>query len=369
MSSTATFGIVGGYGATGSVVASELWKSSAGDILIGGRDLAKGNALAARFDARVSAARVDVLDPALLDDFCRRCAILVNCASPVMVLEDRVAQAALRARCHYVDAAGLLTVRERMLPRSREIEDAGLSFVISAGWLPGMSELLPLYAAAQARARMDSLESVSVYFGDTGEWSEHAFEEAAWTIRRLGTRGRGYSRRGQWVGGGLFSSSRRADVGGAGRRRYFLFATPELKDVGARLQDCDFFSYACMPGLRTLLASSLVALLPLSPSCGARLLRNAFRKNRLPVGGFIVTQAIGQAQGRKTSFTAQAAYQEGREYWANGLVPATVARMMAEGKGVRAGVHFLADAVEPLAFMAELKKSGLGPTENFGFQP
>jgi hypothetical protein len=38
MSDAITFGIVGGYGTTGRVVVSELWKSCKGEILIGGRD-------------------------------------------------------------------------------------------------------------------------------------------------------------------------------------------------------------------------------------------------------------------------------------------------------------------------------------------
>jgi hypothetical protein len=48
----------------------------------------------------------------------------------------------------------------------------------------------------------------------------------------------------------------------------------------------------------------------------------------------------------------------------NGLVPAIVGRMISEGKSVRPGVHFLAEAVDPIAFMAELKKAGVEQTEN-----
>jgi hypothetical protein len=55
MSRAITFGIVGGYGATGRAVASELWKSCDAEILIGGRDSAKGKVLAAEFNSRVSA--------------------------------------------------------------------------------------------------------------------------------------------------------------------------------------------------------------------------------------------------------------------------------------------------------------------------
>ena len=39
------------------------------------------------------------------------------------------------------------------------------------------------------------------------------------------------------------------------------------------------------------------------------------------------------------------------------------ARLLSEGKGDRPGVHFLADAVDPIAYMAELRKGGAEPGE------
>ena len=64
----ATFGVIGGYGAIGSVVVSELQKSSAESILIGGRDEHKAKALASKLGDKVSARRVDVLDTVSLDE-------------------------------------------------------------------------------------------------------------------------------------------------------------------------------------------------------------------------------------------------------------------------------------------------------------
>ena len=116
-----TFGIIGGYGATGVVVATELRKSTDGGILVGGRRVEKAKALASQFDGRVSPAYVDVLDARSLDDFCNRCRIIINCAGPVVVLQDRVAQAAFRSRSHYVDLAGLTLVKERMLPHAQKL--------------------------------------------------------------------------------------------------------------------------------------------------------------------------------------------------------------------------------------------------------
>jgi hypothetical protein len=78
MSQTVRFGIVGGYGATGRVVVSELWKSCPGEDRIGGRDPARGEALATTFDGRVSATLLDVLDAPSLDRFCSECSIIVH---------------------------------------------------------------------------------------------------------------------------------------------------------------------------------------------------------------------------------------------------------------------------------------------------
>jgi saccharopine dehydrogenase (NAD+, L-lysine forming) len=242
MSRAHTFGIVGGYGATGNAVVTALLKFCDGEILIGGRDLSKGTTAAAKLGSRVSAAHVDVLEARSLDDFCSRCSIIVNCAGPVMLLQDRVGQAALRQRSHYVDVAGLTFVKERMLPHAREVADLGLSFVVSAGWMPGVSELVPVYANVQARARMDTIESLTVYFGDSGERSANALRDGAWYLRQVGLRSPGYFRRGEWSRAKMSATSRKVDLGDPiGRGRFSLFSSPELNEIGRRLRNCDVF--------------------------------------------------------------------------------------------------------------------------------
>ena len=288
-----------------------------------------------------------------------------------MVLQDRVAQAAFRSRCHYVDAVGMSLVKERLLPHGREIEDLGLSFVVSAGWMPGLSELVPIYADAQARAtaKMDAIESLTVYFGDSGEWSTNALRDGFWYIRQSGLRSPGYFRKGEWTRAKMSEASRRVDLGNpVGAGRFAMFLTPELGEVGRRLNDCDVFTYTYLSGFRTAMAATLMALLPLPEGLGVRLVRNVFRRNRLPgvdrVDGFVAAQILGRSQGRRLALTVQIVYKDRRDYWINGLALATVARMISGSEGVQAGVHFLADAVDPIAFMAELRKAGVEQTEN-----
>jgi hypothetical protein len=98
---------------------------------------------------------------------------------------------------------------------------------------------------------------------------------------------------------------------------------------------------------------------------GVHLLRSVFRSNRLPVNGFVAAQIVGRSQGRLLTLNARVVFKERRDYWIHGVVLATVARLVAERRSVQAGVHFLADAAEPVAFMAELRSAGVEQTENF----
>lgn len=61
----------------------------------------------------------------------------------------------------------------------------------------------------------------------------------------------------------------------------------------------------------------------------------------------------------------QVIYDKHKDYWMNGIMLATVACMVSEGRGIQAGVHFLADAVDATALLAELRKAGVELTESF----
>jgi len=365
MSENVTVGVVGGYGATGKVVVSELWNSTNWQIRIGGRDPAQAEALAAEFDPRVSAAPVDVLNANSLDDFCRQCSIVVNCAGPICILQDRVAQSALRNRCHYIDPAGMSFVKERMLPHDRQIRDLGLCFAVSAGWMPGLTEVLPVYAHALARSKMDVIDSVTVYFGDSGEWSTNALRDAAFFLRLRGLRLPTYCRKGKWTRAKLAAGSSKADLGNpVGSRFFSMISHDELMEVASRLNDCDVFAYSYLSGFRIALAGTLVMALPLPLDLSVRLLRFGFRRSPLPVGGFVAVKVQGQSQERSLLFTAQVVYDKHRDYWIHGLVLATVARMVSERTSVRPGVHFLSEAVAPAALIAELRNAGIEQTES-----
>jgi hypothetical protein len=366
MNRSATFGVIGGSGNTGKAVAKELRRSTESAILIGGRNLANLEAIATDLGAAVSAVRVEVRDPRSLEEFCGRCSIVVNCGGPVSELQDAVAQAALRTRSHYVDVAGLTLVRDSMTPHDQELSDFGLACVVSAGWLPGMTELLPAYSLAVSKTRMEVVHSVTIYSGDSGDWSNSAMRDIVWYLRKFGRRRPRYIRNGEWIRAKLSEVLIKKDIGSPiGRCLFSMSCLPEVAELIGRLKGCDGRAYTYLPSRRTAVVGSLIALLPLPRGFAIRRIRPALLSESLPVGGFSVVEIQGCSEGRGVSHRYQVAFERGREYWMNAVVAATVARLISEGGGVRTGVHFLMDAVDPIKFMEELRRVGVSQMESF----
>jgi hypothetical protein len=140
--------IVGGYGAVGRAVAEQLHAWGLGPVRIGGRDADRAAALVATdLAGDGSAYRVDTGDPAGLARFCAHADIVVNCAGPAPVVGDRVARAALRAGAHYVDAAGEEDRYTQVRAGWPAHPGRRPTALLSAGMMPGLSGLLPRYAA------------------------------------------------------------------------------------------------------------------------------------------------------------------------------------------------------------------------------
>jgi len=365
MQRSATFGVIGGSGSIGKAVAKELRRSTDRPILIGGRNLAKLNDVVEEVGAAVSVMRLDVRDPRSVEEFCGRCSVVVNCGGPVSELRDMVARAALRTRSHYVDVAGLTLVPEAMMPHDQEISDLGLAYVISAGWLPGMTELLPAYSLAVSKTRMDRILSLTTYFGDSGEWSNSAMRDIVWYLCKFGRRRPKYIRNGEWVRAKLTETLIEKDLGDPiGRCLFSISCLPEMAVLIGRLT-CDGRAYTYLPSRSAALVASLIALVPLPMEFAIRRIRKALLAESLPVGGFSVVEVHGRSEACEVTHRYQVSFEKGREYWINGVVAATVARLISDGGTVKTGVRFLTEAVDPITFMQELRKAGVSPMESF----
>ena len=133
-------GVIGGTGRVGRECLRYLHENTAFGLLIGGRKPPR-EALPGSFLS------VDVFDEASLARFCGQCSLVINCAGPASAVRERVAAAALAGGCHYVDPGGYTPLFPILSSRRPEIRAKRLTFLLTLGILPGLSELFPVYVA------------------------------------------------------------------------------------------------------------------------------------------------------------------------------------------------------------------------------
>jgi len=355
------FGIIGATGATGQQVAIALLNVGAEGILLGGRNISLLTGLRDKSSGTVRASVVNIENPQSLDAFCAEAQTIVNCAGPVSVLGARVAEAALRNKCHYIDPSGLSVVPQSLEPVKDQILNAGLSFVSSAGWSPGLTELLPAYAYDLAKEKFGSVERVSVFFGDWGHWSDNAVADVVSFMQANKRRPSGLFRRGEW----------KADRSAANRTenlgeplvegRFASFYTPELESLGRAMIDADFGSWAHYCDSQSQRLTSAVAMLPIGQSKAIGMIRQAYSGYQQPVGGFAVAKAE-TASGQRC--TVLATFGKGRDYELQGSVVATAANLIAHGSSAP-GVRYFWEAFHRPTLIEWLKSEGVRISETF----
>ncbi len=123
------------------------------NVLLLDSNLAAARAVARRYGSgRTDVGVVDAREPQALAARSAGAALLINAGPYTFNLS--VMDAALRARCHYVDLGGLFHTTRKQLLLDRRFRSAGLLAVLGMGSAPGILNVL-------ARAAAESLRRVS----------------------------------------------------------------------------------------------------------------------------------------------------------------------------------------------------------------
>lgn len=97
---------------------------------------------------------------------------------------------------------------------------------------------------------MDVVESVSVYSGDSGDWSDSAMRDVVWYLRKFGRKRPKYIRRGGLVRAKLAEVLIEKDLDSPiGRRLFAMSCLPETESLFERFKDHDGRAYTYMPSL------------------------------------------------------------------------------------------------------------------------
>ncbi|MEV5409704.1 saccharopine dehydrogenase NADP-binding domain-containing protein [Thermopolyspora sp. NPDC052614] len=164
-------GLIGGYGDVGGHAARFLRRLGGHRLRVGGRDLAAARRFVRdELHGEAEAVPVDCHDDGALDRFAAGCHVLVNCSGPSRSIADRAAWAASRAGAHYIDAGGDDALHRLLGP---DATARGRAVVLSAGLRPGLTGLLPRWAAHA----FDQVRSLTAYLAVLDRFTRTAADD------------------------------------------------------------------------------------------------------------------------------------------------------------------------------------------------
>ncbi|MFE6922447.1 saccharopine dehydrogenase family protein [Nocardia sp. NPDC057663] len=141
---------LGGAGAMGAAaVRAAATLPTVTEIVVADRDLAAAQALAVELAGRavpVRALRVDITDPAVLNQALHGADVVLNTVGPYYRFGPTVLQAAILTRTHYLDICDDGEPTTRMLELHNAAQKTGVCAIVGMGASPGVSNLLALTA-------------------------------------------------------------------------------------------------------------------------------------------------------------------------------------------------------------------------------
>lgn len=365
--------ILGGYGATGRVLARLLLEHTALRVTVAGRDPARAMAAAAAL-AEFGPERVDwqFADAASAESLTAALTgvDLMIVASSTVVHTQTVARAALRARADYYDilySPAKLGVLRALEP---EIRRSGRCFITDGGFHPG----LPAVMVRRAAEQFDELHSALVASAIQQDWravnpspatlaefldmivgvDTSLFAEGEW--RRLTMRDPGVKLKMEF--GAPF-----------GMRSCYAMALEELRTLPQHyptLRSTGFY----VGGFNALVDWGVIPLAILGQRFApqrsrpwlARLLGAGLRHgSNPPFRTVLKLEAVGIRAGRPRTLQLELAHQDG--YYLTAACVLAGLKQLQDGSIRRPGVWLQAQAVAPQRLLADLESLGVEVTQ------
>lgn len=150
--------------------------------------------IAYKENMHISYSEVDICDEAQLDEFCKTCDVIVNCAGPFSLIGDKVIKACIKNGKHCVDASGDESFIRQLTKQDLEAKERKLCCLVSAGINPGLSEIIPAYVMGE---KFDKTDELNIFFMGKGELSLNATYDIVKAIISGTDQGATYSDKGK----------------------------------------------------------------------------------------------------------------------------------------------------------------------------
>jgi short subunit dehydrogenase-like uncharacterized protein len=347
-------GIVGAYGATGSVVARTLGAQGEYPLVLIGRNESKLRELATEIDGNAAVIAADVMDDDALASACAQCRTIVNCAAPASVILDRVARAALVAGCHYVDAGSDPRVFDWLSSQREQITSRGLTYLLAAGYVPGLSEMMVRASYEVHRGKTDSSCEVRLFVVDRNDWSLNGIVD---TMERFCRHPPeiGVYRQGRFRSQSMMRAWMRRQLPGQHATEVMMpVRWPEIEEFISTAQPQQVAAFIPFDPVIYMIGRFFALLAPSRLDLAARIAKAVFRlkARRQGGGGILYVEASGRRDRTELRWLIEV--PQGHHYERTGQVAALAAALVSDGTVRTDGVRYLAHAVDPHEFIVRL---------------
>ncbi len=381
-----------GAGGVGNVVVHKCAQLPEvfGEITLASRTLSRceaiRDAVKARTGREIVVRQVDADDVAQTVALMREtgCTLVINVALPYQDLS--IMDACLEAGVHYLDTANYEPPDEAKFEYKwqwayrERFEKAGLMALLGSGFDPGVTNVYSSHCAKNLFDRVRTIDILDCNGGDHGKPFATNFNPEI-NIREITQNGR-YWEKGEWIETEPMEISRTFDFPKIGERKAYLLYHEELESLCQNIPGLErirfwmTFGEEYLTHLRVLENVGMTSIEPVEFE-GQQIVPMKFLKALLPDPASLAENYTGLTcigclvEGEKDGKPKKvfiynncdhaACYQEvGSQAvsYTTGVPAMIGAKMMLEGKWMRAGVHHMED-FDPVPFLDDLNAYGL----------
>jgi NAD(P)-dependent dehydrogenase (short-subunit alcohol dehydrogenase family) len=357
--------ILGGYGATGKLLARHLLQQTDTRLVITGRHFEKAHTLAELLNkeykgGRVEGAFVDAADGATLRKALVGIDLLLNAAPTTAYTED-VIRAALETGVDYLD----IQIGEQKLATLRshagEIEKAGLCFITEAGFHPGLPAAMVRLAGREFDVLEKALTAGYLNIGPDVVYTE-AVDELMEEFKHYRAQ---VFKDGKWTNPGSWQMRKvnfGGEIGGKQCTSMFFEELGEIPAMFPGLREAGFYIAGSHWFTDWVIYPIALVGLKIAPRRGIRPLGRLVwwgmtKVPRPPYTVILKIEAEGIKEGRQTKIEIIISHPDGYELTAIPVV--AMLKQVLDGSARKPGLWMMGHLADPQRLFRDMEQMGV----------